>query len=70
MTTSRTSRAIRSRSASEATRAPVTMTDSSAGISRIRSSCSMVRVVTIRGAVSPETMPSISSSRFAAMKPA
>ena len=67
MTTSRTIRSIRSRSASVATRAPVTMTDSSAGIASIRSSWSIVRLVTIRGAVRPDSIPSMSSSRFAAM---
>ena len=63
----RRSRRSSSRSDSFATRAVVTIAESAAGIARMRSICAIVRSVAIRGAVRPDSMPSMSSSRFAAM---
>ncbi len=67
VTTSRTTSRIRSRSASDATLAIEGMIASSTGTASIRSIWAIVRSVTMRGAVSPECMPSMRICEFAAM---
>ena len=67
-TTSRTISRIRSRSASDATLTIEGMIAWSIGTDSIRSIWAIVRSVTMRGAVSPEPIPSTRICELAAMK--